>query len=110
MRGVWRVFGRVVVAVQAVVAFALPVADAGAVHAPVAAHWEDASDTSCPPQHDQSTCATCQSGRLVAHVPADGAAMPASARVVRAGRSDTGVRSVGSPTRGTAASRAPPAA
>jgi hypothetical protein len=42
------------------IAAVVPVADAGAPHADVVAHWEDASDTSCPPQHDASACQLCQ--------------------------------------------------
>ncbi len=103
-------FGRGAVVLQALVAFALPVVDATVVHAPVEAHWEDASDASCPTQHDQATCATCQSGRLAGSMPVGATEMPASARVVRTGQSDAAARSTPSPTRGVAASRAPPAA
>jgi hypothetical protein len=48
-------------AVHAFVIAAAPLADAMAGHAEaVVAHWEDAQDTSCPPQHDQSACQLCQ--------------------------------------------------
>lgn len=53
--GVW-------LAIHAAVAFAAPVAEAiaGGHAESVVAHWEDASDTSCPPQHDPATCQVCQ--------------------------------------------------
>jgi len=43
----------------ALVIGALPMADAGAEHAPVEAHWEDASGTDCPSSLDPSTCQLC---------------------------------------------------
>ena len=56
-------FARVVsgawLVLYAVVLGALPVADAGADHAPVAAHWEDSSQTDCPASHDAATCQLC---------------------------------------------------
>ena len=53
--GVW-------LAIHALVAFAAPLADAiaGGHAETVVAHWEDASDTSCPPRHDPATCQVCQ--------------------------------------------------
>lgn len=61
-----RVVGRLVLGiwllVHVFVVGAAPVADALAGHgAEVVAHWEDAQDTSCPPQHDPATCQVCQS-------------------------------------------------
>lgn len=48
-------------AVHGFVIAVAPIADAMAGHADgVVAHWEDAQDTSCPPQHDQSACQLCQ--------------------------------------------------
>lgn len=38
----------------------VPVIDARDGHGDVVAHWEDANDTSCPPQHDASACQLCQ--------------------------------------------------
>lgn len=70
LRRPWRALGRgtaarIVVglwlAVHAAVAIAAPVADGMLGHGePVIAHWEDAQDTSCPPQHDPATCQLCQ--------------------------------------------------
>jgi hypothetical protein len=52
--GVW-------LAIHGLVAVAMPVADGMLGHGdPVIAHWEDAQDTSCPPQHDPATCQLCQ--------------------------------------------------
>jgi hypothetical protein len=52
--GVW-------LAIHGLVAVAVPVADGMLGHGdPVIAHWEDAQDTSCPPQHDPATCQLCQ--------------------------------------------------
>jgi hypothetical protein len=39
---------------------AVPVVDARDGHGVVVSHWEDANDTSCPPQHDASACQLCQ--------------------------------------------------
>ncbi len=59
--GVLRVVIGAWLAVHAFVIAAAPVADAMAGHAEaVVAHWEDAQETSCPPQHDQSACQLCQ--------------------------------------------------
>ncbi len=44
----------------AAVVAVVPLADARAGHGAAVAHWEDASDTSCPPQHDTSACQLCQ--------------------------------------------------
>jgi hypothetical protein len=46
---------------QIVVVATVPAIDAQAGHADqVVAHWEDSSDTSCPPLHDTSACQLCQ--------------------------------------------------
>ncbi len=71
----------------------VPVVDARAGHGAVVAHWEDASDTSCPPQHDVSACQLCQlisgpgrpnSGRVAVPVPASDESRPAAAVRTRA--------------------------
>lgn len=92
----------------AVVAVALPVADAAATHAPVAAHWEDASDTSCPPQHDASACQVCQSASAFGRVPANGPALPAAEPVEQFVALDDITTAARAPSRGEPASRAPP--
>lgn len=59
--GLARVVVGVWLAVHGFSVTAVPVADALAGHADeVVAHWEDAQDTSCPPQHDPATCQLCQ--------------------------------------------------
>ncbi len=110
MSGLWRAFGRGLVVVQAMVAFALPVADAASVHAPVVAHWEDASDTACPPQHDQSTCATCQLVRLPGNVPAQAPHVPLAGGAASVPPAGPDARYLGEPSIGFAPSRAPPEA
>lgn len=48
-------------AVHAFVIAAAPVADALTEHSDaIVAHWEDAQDTTCPPQHDLEVCQLCQ--------------------------------------------------
>lgn len=75
------------------VAALAPVVDARVGHGAVVAHWEDASDTSCPPQHDASACQLCQllggpgrasAGRALASVPASDESLPAAADRARA--------------------------
>jgi hypothetical protein len=77
----------------ALVVAVVPVVDAGVGHGAVVAHWEDASDTTCPPQHDASACQLCQlitgpgrenPGRAVVAVPASDETRPAAAVSARA--------------------------
>lgn len=93
--------------VFALVSVAMPVADAAAHHAPVVAHWEDASDESCPPQHDASTCQVCQSAVrwACASVAVRIAVAPTA---TRRPTEQTRVAIVAAPSRGVPASRAPP--
>lgn len=93
--------------VLALVSVALPVADAAAHHAPVVAHWEDASDESCPPQHDASTCQACQSAVrwACASVAVRIAAAPTAPRRPA---EEARAAGVAAPSRGVPASRAPP--
>ena len=99
-------------AVHAVVVAGVPVADALAGHGrPMVAHWEDAQDTSCPPQHDPETCQLCQqltTALVVASTEPD-----APAAVVRQGTrfpGDPGTARCDDGLRGFAVSRGPPAA
>lgn len=51
----------VTLAIHGFVIAAAPVADALSEHADsIVAHWEDAQDTRCPPQHDASACQLCR--------------------------------------------------
>lgn len=53
LAGVWFTLYLAVVA-------GLPLVDAGIEHREVVAHWEDASDERCPPQHAGETCVLFQ--------------------------------------------------
>lgn len=60
-------------AVFGVATIGLPVADALAGHASdVVAHWEDADDRDCPPQHDVSACQVCQANGAARRCDAQG--------------------------------------
>lgn len=74
--GVW-------LAIHGLVAVGGPVADGLLGHGdPVTAHWEDAQDTSCPPQHDPATCQLCQ--QIVTSLPDGPTVRVAPVAVVRA--------------------------
>lgn len=96
--------------VYALVAVAVPVADAAGSHAPVTAHWEDANDSSCPPRHDASTCQLCQAGNSAVPLPPVAPALRAIELDVAPRLTGRGVDEVPSPVRGTPPSRAPPRA
>lgn len=61
-----RVFTACWLLLQVTVVGAVPLVDAQAGHAGrVVAHWEDASDTTCPPMHDTGDCQLCQQVTVV---------------------------------------------
>jgi hypothetical protein len=104
MAGLWLM-------VYALVAVAVPVADATASHAPVVAHWEDATDSSCPPRHDASVCQVCQANAAAGSLPAASPAPLAPvALATAAGVVPDRAGDVPEPERGTPPSRGPPAA
>jgi len=97
-------------AVHGFVIAAAPIADSMAVHAEsVVAHWEDAQDTSCPPQHDASACQLCQ---VVSATFAEGiwdrVASVGLVRVAEPVPGDVGLEA-SSAQRGAPRSRGPPA-
>lgn len=108
--GMRRMVGALWLVLYALVAVAVPVADAAASHAPVTAHWEDGSDTSCPPRHDASACQLCQAGGSVIPLPPEAPSLRIAesdaAPLVTTGRADASQP----PDRGTPPSRAPPQA
>lgn len=98
-------------AVYMLVAMALPIADARADHGEsVIAHWEDANDTRCPPQHDLSECQLCQTIGAGSEPPPSA---PQLSAVDRSSSRPTVVASAGhgrSPASSGISSRAPPRA
>lgn len=94
--------------VYALVAVAVPVAEATASHAPVEAHWEDANDSSCPPRHDASTCQLCQAGGASGLLPGRGFRLPGAEPPARAEHPAPLRVDAPAPPRGTPPSRAPP--
>lgn len=102
--GVW-------LAVHGFVVAAAPLADAMAGHVEsVVAHWEDAQDTSCPPQHDAATCQLCQ--QLNTSITDDLADRAAPVSVVRAAEvlpREQGKRANEAALRGAPDPRGPPA-
>jgi hypothetical protein len=87
----------------------LPILDAAVGHATdVVAHWEDAGDRDCPPQHDPSTCQLCQSHSVARRT--EGATVAIAAAELRgAARPATGVlRGRSDAQRGVPTTRGPP--
>lgn len=69
----------------AAIGVGFPVLDAQTDHADrVAAHWEDASDTNCPPTHDPAVCQVCQQLGAAGKIPSE--------RAVVAGPSERSAR------------------
>lgn len=103
--GIW-------LAVHALVALGLPVADGMLGHGdPVIAHWEDSQDTSCPPQHDAATCQLCQ--QIVTSFDDGRVQRVAPAKIVRAAGMlplDLGLGAYEAARRGAPDPRGPPSA
>jgi hypothetical protein len=97
-------------AVHGLVAVAVPVADGMLGHGEqVVAHWEDAQDTSCPPQHDPATCQLCQ--QVVTSVndgPADRVAPVSVRRAAGVRPLDLGLGAYEAARRGAPVPRGPP--
>jgi len=52
----WRLLAGIWMALQLAIVAGLPAVDAAIEHREVVAHWEDASDKRCPPQHGDAEC------------------------------------------------------
>ena len=79
--GVTRLIAALWLAAHVAVVAAVPVLDARAGHVDrVVAHWEDATDTSCPPQHDVAACQLCQQLVAAGKAPAASAGLAALVR------------------------------
>lgn len=103
LAGLWLV-------VHAAVVGGAPILDAGVEHGQVVAHWEDASDTSCPPRHDASACPLCQIASAEGRAPTDRpAALPALGRS-ELPPTEESPHPASHPETGWNASRAPPVA
>ncbi len=88
---------------------AVPVVDARVGHADqVVAHWEDASDTSCPPLHDTAVCQLCQQVVAAARTTAHRPLLPVVARAAQVVPSGARQRALRPVAVATAPSRAPP--
>jgi len=67
-----RVIAAAWLVVYAAIGVGFPVLDAQTDHSDrVVAHWEDASDTDCPPTHDPAVCQVCQQITAASKAPAD---------------------------------------
>lgn len=107
--GYARAVAAVWLAVYVLLVAVVPLADARAEHAPVAAHWEDAQGGDCPASHDARVCQLCQvvtsAGLVSMDAPALGTA-PVVRRALASAGADQARRA---PARAGPASRAPPA-
>jgi hypothetical protein len=108
--GMRRLVAAVWLVLYALVAVAIPIADAAATHAPVVAHWEDGSDSTCPPRHDPSACQLCQVQCAPGAPPAEPASVPLAEPRAQQGIPDRAARAVAAPPVRIPPSRAPPAA
>ncbi len=63
----------------AAIQVAIPVLDAQTNHAErIVAHWQDASETNCPPLHDPAVCQVCQQMGQAGWVALSGPLLPPS--------------------------------
>ncbi|MBL8997589.1 MAG: hypothetical protein KJZ74_11540 [Gemmatimonadales bacterium] len=104
-----RLVAALLLAVHAATVGALPLLDAGSAEAPVAAHWEDQADQTCPPAHDAAACRTCQllgADRVLTAVRGVPAVLASAGRIGGEGR--VRAPAAAAPI-GSGAPRAPPA-
>ena len=110
--GLARLVVKIWLTIHGLVVVGAPVADGLLGHGdPVTAHWEDAQDTSCPPQHDPATCQLCQ--QIVTSLHDGRTARVAPVAVVRAAGVlplDLGLGAYETARRGAPDPRGPPAA
>lgn len=99
--GLWLGFYATVVGI-------VPLADAQAEHGQVIVHWEDASDTSCPPLHDASACQLCQLLSAGGRAPSARPDLATAIRELPAPAPSTPCRPPADPASAGNASRAPP--
>lgn len=107
--GVARAWSALWLVLYTLVVVGAPVVDAGAEHAPVAAHWESSSSPECPASHEGLDCQLCQVLTSARHLEARVALPPATVRTVASAIVSTEQFIAAASERGLPSGRSPPA-